>query len=118
MQQAYSTLPMIGKVSFISPALLEETQFSTDLLTRPMSSSNLQTGEQMHQFALTMGWTHYHSCMCPGYPERRYKHPELPQSVLKIYPTKKAWAYYDKFGRRSLSGNNEIFDISLTKITP
>jgi hypothetical protein len=109
---------MITQTCFISLASLDAMQFSTDLLTKPMTNSNLQTGEQMHNFALTMGWTHFHSCMCPGYPERRYKHPELPQSVLKIYPTKKAWAYYDKFGRRSLSGNNEIFDVSLTKLTP
>ena len=56
--------------------------------------------------------------MCPGYPEHRYRHDSLPKSELKIFPTKVSWAYYDKWGRRVMIGDFEIFDISLTKITP
>jgi hypothetical protein len=77
-----------------------------------------EKGMEMEALAKTMGWVNFHNCMCPGYPEHRYNHPELPNSVLKIFPTKLTWAYYDKWGRRALNGNNEIFDISLTKITP
>lgn len=109
---------MIGKACFISPASLEQTQFSMGLLTNVMSSNPKQNSDQMKHFALSLGWVHYHSCMCPGYPEHRYKHESLPKSVLKIYPTKQAWAYYDKFGRRQLQGNYEIFELSLTKLTP
>ena len=77
-----------------------------------------QFASHMHQFALDLGWKKFKECMCPGYPEHRYNHPSLPASVLKIFPTKNTWAYYDKWGRRVLQGNNDIFDISLTKITP
>jgi hypothetical protein len=115
---------MIGITCFISPVSLEQTQFSTDLSTDYMIPNKQQVdqykvyAQHMHSFAVSLGWRKFKECMCPGYPEHRYNHPGLNASVLKIFPTKNTWAYYDKWGRRVLEGNNEIFDISLTKITP